>query len=58
MPSNRPCPKCGYVVPSKAASHFRKMGLKSVKCIECGTSVNLYGKPCRKQDKNVDSARP
>lgn len=58
MPSDRPCPKCGYIIPSKATRHFRKMGLKSVTCIECGTSVNLYGKLCRKQDKSVDSARP
>lgn len=58
MPSDRPCWKCGEVVPSKAASFFRRMGIKSVQCVKCGATVNLYGKPCKKQDKNVDSARP
>lgn len=54
---NRPCWKCGQVIPGDAAAHFRKVGLKSVQCSNCGAVVSLYGEPCKKWNR-VGSARP
>jgi len=46
---DRPCWRCGLVIPGVAAAWFRRVKMIAVTCPECGAKISLYGQPQKKR---------